>query len=324
MPLRCSSSTWEPAGNLCSSTAAARRCSVRAGPPTDDRSFLPAETGTATLGSGELLRVDPETGKVTAVPPGTKGNPLGGFAWSGEGRELFYIQSASSMGDVSGSESRIYRCDARTGRRGTLLWADGLTTVNGTEGGVSYCDVLSPGRLLIGRAKAPAEPARGDLRSDGSAGSPFTGRDGGSSLTGSRRIRPTADGFSFSSNRNGNLDLWLIDLSTGSLRQVTDDTAQDWDPGFTPDGKHILWDSDRGGHLEVWIASIDGSAARQVTHDGSTRRIPPRRPMESGSCTGAATRPAGVWKVHPDGSGAAGFERTRWHRRLSRRALRAL
>ena len=85
----------------------------------------------------ELLRVDPLTGKVTPVPPGAKGNPLGGFAWSGEGRELFFVQSASSMGDVSGSESRVYRCDVRTGRRSTMLWADGLATINGTEGGVT-------------------------------------------------------------------------------------------------------------------------------------------------------------------------------------------
>ncbi len=97
----------------------------------------------------------------------------------------------------------------------------------------------------------------------------------------------------------------MIDLSTGALRQVTDDTAQDWDPAFTPDGNHILWDSDRTGHLEVWIANIDGSGARQVTNDG----VDAENPTETADgkwvvyWSGNSAR-RGVWKVRPDGSGA--------------------
>jgi Tol biopolymer transport system component len=72
----------------------------------------------------------------------------------------------------------------------------------------------------------------------------------------------------FSSNRAGNLDLWTVSTSTGAVRRVTDDSAEDWDPAFTRDGSRLLWSSNRGGHLEVWIADVDGSGARQVTHDG--------------------------------------------------------
>jgi len=82
----------------------------------------------------------------------------------------------------------------------------------------------------------------------------------------------------FSSNRSGNMDLWVLETRTGALHQLTDDPARDWDPGFTPDGRHVLWSSDRSGHLEIWMASTDGSGARQVTHDGVDAENPNATP----------------------------------------------
>lgn len=58
--------------------------------------------------------------------------------------------------------------------------------------------------------------------------------------------------------RSGNLDLWLTGTDGGSVRRITDDTAEDWDPAFTPDGKKIVWSSGRTGNLEIWIANADG------------------------------------------------------------------
>jgi hypothetical protein len=34
---------------------------------------------------------------------------------------------------------------------------------------------------------------------------------------------------------------------------LTDDSADDWDPGFTRDGK-LIWSSNRFGAFEIWIA----------------------------------------------------------------------
>jgi Tol biopolymer transport system component len=89
------------------------------------------------------------------------------------------------------------------------------------------------------------------------------------------------------------------------LRQLTDDAAQDWDPAFTPDGRHILWSSDRGGHLEVWIANSDGSDARQLSADGVDAENPTQTPDGQWVVywSGNAVK-HGIWKIHPDGSGA--------------------
>jgi Tol biopolymer transport system component len=252
-----------------------------------------------------LRQIDVTTGRVSPLGPDRRGYALGGLAWSGNGRHLFYIQTDSIMGDIAGSESRVFDLDRSSNRVRSVLWEDGLAAINASAGEVSRCDVLSRGRLVFAkrlrRQNLREVPLGGRARATG----PRLLTEG-SSIDRQPTYSPDGKRVLFSSNRSGNLDLWMMDLGTGALRQVTDDRAQDWDPSFTPDGKHILWDSDRTGHLEVWIANLDGSAARQVTQDGVDAENPTETPdgqwilYWSGN---AQTR--GVWKIHPDGSGAA-------------------
>jgi eukaryotic-like serine/threonine-protein kinase len=108
----------------------------------------------------------------------------------------------------------------------------------------------------------------------------------------------------FTSDRSGNMDLWEISTKSGVLRRITDDPATDWDPAFTPDGKHIVWSSNRSGGFEIWIADTDGSNARQVTKDGLNAQNPmgtrdgwivywtPIQPKEA------------IWKIRQDGTQA--------------------
>jgi hypothetical protein len=106
----------------------------------------------------------------------------------------------------------------------------------------------------------------------------------------------------FSSNRGGNLDLWSVSRTTGAVRRLTDDAAEDWDPAFTRDG-HLLWSNNRTGSFEVWLANADGSGARQVTHDGVDAENPVATPdgafivYVSGN-----PRSRGLMKTRPDGS----------------------
>jgi TolB protein len=109
----------------------------------------------------------------------------------------------------------------------------------------------------------------------------------------------------FSSNRAGNIDLWLVERTTGQLRQLTDDPAHDWDPAFSPDSKHILWSSNRGGHMEVWISNLDGSSARQVTQDGRDAENPTMTPDGEWIVYASANdQKIGLWKIRPDGTDA--------------------
>ena len=54
-------------------------------------------------------------------------------------------------------------------------------------------------------------------------------------------------------------DIWVMDLATGRATRVTDDPANDFDPAWSPDGKHIVFNSARLGGWSLFMHSSDGS-----------------------------------------------------------------
>ena len=55
------------------------------------------------------------------------------------------------------------------------------------------------------------------------------------------------------------IDIWVMDLATGRATRVTDDPAEDFDPAWSPDGKHIVFNSTRLGGWSLFMHSSDGS-----------------------------------------------------------------
>jgi Tol biopolymer transport system component len=259
----------------------------------------------AHVAGWHLVLVDVESRKQRVLGAPGPSSPLGGIAWSGEGKELYFVRSGSVMGDISGSQGSLVRCDVETGREKPLLWAAGLFPLSGNLGVGGHCDVAGPGLLLF-----DSRPQRQHLRELPLAGG--AAADAGRLLTrgesSDRQPAYSPDGkrVLFSSNRSGNLDLWLLDPGNGALRQLTDDAAEDWDPGFTRDGQHIVWSCNRTGHLEIWMANADGSGARQVSRDGVDAENP--IVTRDGAWVyywSANPSKLGIWKIHPDGTGAA-------------------
>ncbi|HQZ68008.1 MAG TPA: hypothetical protein PLY87_23115, partial [Planctomycetaceae bacterium] len=60
--------------------------------------------------------------------------------------------------------------------------------------------------------------------------------------------------------------LWLVP-SDGSLppRQLTNGTAKDNNPKWSPDGRWIMFESTRSGNSQLWIINPAGGEARQLT-----------------------------------------------------------
>ena len=253
----------------------------------------------------QLVLLDVETRRERALGVPGPGSPVGGIAWSGEGKEIYFVRSGSVMGDLSGSQGQLIRCDVTSGREQPLLWASGLFPIASGAMGISvHCDVAGPGQLLF-----DSQPQRQHLRelplTGGAAGGGGRLLTQGASSDRQPAYSPDGKRVLFSSNRSGNLDLWLLDLENGALRQLTDDAAQDWDPGFAPDGRHIVWSCDRAGHLEAWMANADGSGARQVSKDGVDAENPvvTRDGAWIYYWSGNPSK-LGIWKIHPDGTGA--------------------
>ena len=75
-------------------------------------------------------------------------------------------------------------------------------------------------------------------------------------------------------------NIWRLDLDDGRpaaapVRPIAS-TQRDSAPGFSPDGRRIVFASDRSGILEIWMSDADGSNQTQVTHLGAPLSGSPR------------------------------------------------
>src|SRR5690349_19370006 len=65
-------------------------------------------------------------------------------------------------------------------------------------------------------------------------------------------------------------DIWIANEDGTGAKRVTDHTARDIYPRFSPDGKWIAFSSDRYGNNDVFVIPVDGGAAKQLTyHSGN-------------------------------------------------------
>jgi len=58
-------------------------------------------------------------------------------------------------------------------------------------------------------------------------------------------------------------DVWIDDLTRGTLTRLTTDAAQDTRPLWTPDGKRVVFTSGRSGYPELFSRAADGTGADQ-------------------------------------------------------------
>ncbi len=61
-------------------------------------------------------------------------------------------------------------------------------------------------------------------------------------------------------------DIFVRDLQTGEVSQLTDSDGYDGEATLSPDGQTIVFTSLRGGDLDLWTMDVDGSNPRQLTH----------------------------------------------------------
>ena len=83
------------------------------------------------------------------------------------------------------------------------------------------------------------------------------------------RFSPDGKWIAFSSDRNGNLDVFIIAASGGTARQLTFHSADDTVLGWTPDGRGVLFSSNRGEDFpaQLYIVNVDGGLPRRAGTD---------------------------------------------------------
>jgi Tol biopolymer transport system component len=107
-------------------------------------------------------------------------------------------------------------------------------------------------------------------------------------------LSPDGKSMIYTSDKDGDIDLYIMDLEKGTEKRVTNTLGYDGGAWFSPDGKKIIWRASRPKtdeeikeykdflkenlvaptNMEVFVANIDGSNAHQITHYGQANWAP--------------------------------------------------
>jgi serine/threonine protein kinase len=218
--------------------------------------------------------------------------------WTGTKNKIAYFtpETGVALFQLRG-DSTLFVHDVETGKREAVFWAQSAGEI---------MDIADKNTIIMHSASLRENLREVSLiaNHDAVASSWLTR---GNSCNRQPIYSPDGKRILFSSNMAANLDLWDLTTDSRALRRITEDTAEDWDPSYGPDGNHILWSSNRSGHFEIWMANADGSGARQVSKDGVDAENPGMTADGKWIIYNSYNpdlNVRGIWKIHPDGSGA--------------------
>ncbi len=78
---------------------------------------------------------------------------------------------------------------------------------------------------------------------------------------------PLKEELAYCAERNGQYDVYTIDMNTREEVQLTNTPTLDDGPEYSPDGKYIYFNSVRTGTMQIWRMKTDGSEQTQLTFD---------------------------------------------------------
>ena len=80
--------------------------------------------------------------------------------------------------------------------------------------------------------------------------------------------------IAFSSNRDGDFEIYVMDADGGNQRRLTNNSDADLSPSWSPDGKRIAFMSNRDGHVidgwptyEIYVMDDDGGNQQNLTNN---------------------------------------------------------
>jgi TolB protein len=78
---------------------------------------------------------------------------------------------------------------------------------------------------------------------------------------------PDAREIAFASRRDGNWDIYRMEVASGITSRLTFSTTYDGAPAWSPDGGKIAFESYRDGNLDLYVMDRDGKNVRRLTTD---------------------------------------------------------
>ena len=75
---------------------------------------------------------------------------------------------------------------------------------------------------------------------------------------------PDGSRIAFMSQRDGNWEIYSVNVDGSDLRRLTEDHGQDGLPDWSPDGRSIAFVSSRTGRWSIWVMNADGTNQREL------------------------------------------------------------
>lgn len=77
---------------------------------------------------------------------------------------------------------------------------------------------------------------------------------------------PVASKIAFMSLRDGNPEIYVMNVDGSEQTRLTNHPASDNQPVWSPDGSKIAFSSERDGNVEIYVMNADGSGQRRLTN----------------------------------------------------------
>ncbi|HSY59112.1 MAG TPA: hypothetical protein VK795_06095, partial [Terriglobales bacterium] len=181
---------------------------------------------------------------------GTNSSP----AWSPDGRQIAFMSSQNGDPD-------IYVCDADGSHLQRITFTAGVST--------SPAWNPKTGKQIVFVSDRGGDPVLYLANSDGTSVQKLEMPDMGYVVDPS--WSPNGQLLAFCWRRpSGNFDIYVMDIVSRQLVELTRDEGRNERPSWAPDGRHLVFESTRTGKRQIWSMLADGSQPRELTYDGQS------------------------------------------------------
>ena len=74
--------------------------------------------------------------------------------------------------------------------------------------------------------------------------------------------------YSWQAPRHYKHDIFVVEVVTGNVLQLTSGRGSNENPHWSPDGRHVSFQSDRSGTKQIFVMNLSGKHLKQLTAYG--------------------------------------------------------
>jgi Tol biopolymer transport system component len=86
---------------------------------------------------------------------------------------------------------------------------------------------------------------------------------------------PDGTKIAFQSARDGNNEIYTMNADGTGVKRLTNNSARDEDPVYSPSGKHLAFFRDRDGDLEIFRMTSTDTTQTQLTFNDAAQDVRP-------------------------------------------------